>query len=553
MGATNCPETPRQKMIAMMYLVLTALLALNVSREIIEAFVMVEGSLSSSVENFDDKNKSIYASFSEAEMQNEAKVKPWRLKADNVKNKASNISDFIQDLKIEIVTKADGSDAIAIHGRTLYSDSIVKNDDLNYGGEVMIGANNNKAAYALHDSIDSYREFLKGMVDASQIALLTSFEKTLDTSDPPGKVGDPDKKTWETLRFDNLPLIAVITMLSKLQTDISNTESDMINYLYKQIDAKDVKVNKIDAIVKSKSNYIFKGGKYHAEIFLAAFDTTQKPIIYVGKVDSVENEDGSWSYMMNGQLGVDYDTIPVINGVGRYERTAGALSPSIKWGGLIEIPVPGGSVESFPFKADYQVAEAGLVVSPTKMNVFYIGVDNPVDISVPGVPKENIKASMTNGSIIVDRKSGGWIVRPIKGDLNGKRTKISVVAEVDGRKKEMGSVVFRVKTVPDPVAKVGDKKGGKMPKTVLLAQRGVFAEIENFDFKMPFKVTSFDVTANIKGYEVVETTKGNRFSAAQKDLIRKLRRGNRVTFENIKAKGEDKILRNLSPLIFKLR
>ncbi len=551
MGATNCPETPRQRMIAMMYLVLTALLALNVSREIIEAFVLVEESLSTSVETFDEKNQSLYAKFSAAEMKNPEKVRPWREKADKVKKYAHSLSNFIQDKKIEIIQKADGKDAAAIHGRTIYSDSIESANNLDYGGVVMIGPEYNKAAYALHDSIDNYREFLKSIVDPTQIGLITSFENTLNTDDPPGE--GMDKKTWETVRFDNLPLIAVITMLSKLQTDISNTESDAVNYLFKQIDAKDVKVNKIDAVVKSKSNYVFLNGKYSAEVFLAAFDTTQTPQIYVGKVDSSQNDDGSYSYFMHGEQGVDYDTIPVINGKGVYEATANRLSPSIEWGGLIEIPVPGGTVERFPFKADYQVAEAGLVVSPTKMNVFYIGVDNPVDISVPGVPKENIVASMTNGSIKVDKAHGGWVVRPLKGDLTGKKTKITVTADVDGKKKEMGSVTFRVKTVPDPVAKVGGKKGGRIPKTVLLAQTGVFAEIEQFDFEMPFKVTSFDVTANIKGYEVVEHAKGNRFTSAQFNLINKLRRGNKINIENIKARGEDKIKRSLSPLIFKLQ
>ena len=207
---------------------------------------------------------------------------------------------------------------------------------------------------------------------------------------------------------------------------------------------------------------------------------------------------------------------------------------------------------AFPFKAEYQVAEAGLVVSPTKMNVFYIGVDNPVDISVPGVPKENIVASMTNGIIITDKTTGGWMVRPTKGDLTGKKTKVTVVAEVDGKKREMGSVVFRVKTVPDPVAKVAMKKGGRIAKTLLLAQTGVFAEIEQFDFKMPFKVIAFDISAIIKGYEVIESSKSNKLTKKQKDLIRKLRKGNKVNFERIKARGEDKLTRKLSPLIFKL-
>ncbi len=550
MGATNCPETPRQRMIAMMYLVLTALLALNVSREIIEAFVLVEGGLSKSIENFNEKNTSIYDSFSQAEMENPDKVRPWRVKADVVRERAKSISDFIQDLKIEIIHKADGEDAIAVKGRQVYSDSIIKSDNLDYGGQVMIGSELNGKGYDLQDSIAEFRKFLIEYIEAPQ-GLKESFEKVLNTEDP-DNLRTTEKKSWATIRFDNLPLIAVITMLSKIQTDISNTESDAINHLFKQIGKFDVKVNKINPVVKAKSNYIFKDGTYEAEVFLAAFDTTQKPTIYVGRVDSTIDDNGYVDYFMVGEFGVDYDTLHVEDGVGKHTEIGRGISPSVKWGGLIELKTPSG-IQKFPFEADYQVGDIGLVVSPTKMNVFYIGVDNPVDISVPGVPKEFIVASMTNGTIKEDKSNGGWIVRPAKGDISGKKTKVTVTAEIDSKKREMGSVSFRVKMVPDPVAKVAMSKGGRIQRAILLAQTGVFAEIENFDFEMPFRVTSFDVTAIQKGFEVVESSNNNRFTEDQRKLIERLRRGDKVNFENIKAKGEDGIKRSLPPLIFKLQ
>lgn len=551
MGATNCPETPRQRMIAMMYLVLTALLALNVSREIVEAFVLVEGGLNKSIENFNEKNKSIYESFSQAEMENEDKVKPWRIKADGVRARAKSISDHIQDLKIEIIQLADGADAIAVKGRDIYSDSIVRADDIDIGGQVMIGSEHNGKAYALKDSLKSFREFLITHVNPPK-GIEDAINKILNT-DPPKKTGSTEKKTWETVRFDNLPLIAVITMLSKIQTDISNVESDAINHLYKQIGILDVKVNRIEAVVRSNSSYIFKDAKYEAEVFLAASDTTSKPTIYQGPIDSIVDENGLvLEYFMKGELGVDYDTLHVEDGKGKYTAIGHSLSPNVKWGGLIELKTPSGII-NYPFEASYQVGEIGLVVSPTKMNVLYIGVDNPVDISVPGVPKENIVATMTNGTIKPDSKTGGWIVRPTTGDLTAKKTNISVTAEIDGSKREMGSAPFRVKMVPDPVAKVDLKKGGSIARSVLLAQTGVFAEIENFDFEMPFKVTSFDVSANIQGSEVVESSNSNKFTNAQKELIKRLRRDDKVFFENIKARGEDNITRNLPPLIFKLR
>jgi gliding motility-associated protein GldM len=551
MGATNCPETPRQRMISMMYLVLTALLALNVSQEVVQAFVLVEKGLHRTQENIMEKNNSIYADFQTAEVANPTKVQPWRMKADEVKGKSKELRDLIQQLKIEVIIECDGEDAPAVKGTTIYTDSIKKTQNLEAGGIVMIGPEGNGKAKDLKRKIEEYRTFLLERVDQSQHGLISSIKNSLDTSDPDGR--SVEKKTWETVRFDQLPMIAVITMLTKMQTDISNTETDVINYLFDQIGILDVRVNKIDAIVKPKSNYIFTGGKYEAEVFLAAFDTTEQPVIYVGKVDSQEVSPGVYDYFMAGELGRNYDTLHVENGRGVYTTSNSTVNPNVRWGGLIEIKAPGGSLNRYPFKAEYQVAEAGLVVSPTKMNVFYIGVDNPVDISVPGIPKENLQATMTNGSIVKDSKSTGWVVRPDQQDGNGSKTAVAVTADFGGQKKEMGRVTFRVKRVPDPVAKIAQSKGGSITVARLTAENGVFAEIENFDFEMRFRVTSFTVSTLERGiYEIVNDSKDNRFSGEQLGQMRKLRRGDKVTFENIKAKGDDGTTRDLPPIIFRI-
>lgn len=552
MGATNCPETPRQKMIAMMYLVLTALLALNVSKEVVQAFVMVESGLSKTITNIDEKNNSLYAAFATAETENPAKVKEWHDKAKDVQREARLVREYIQELKKEIIIVNDGEDPAAIKGDRIYTDSIKKADNLNSGGIVLLGQDNDGKAIELKEKLSNYKKYLKGKLDASQTGLIESIEESLSTKDPDPK-GKVEKKKWETVRFSQMPVIAVITMLTKMQTDVSNTESDVINYLYSRIGAMEVTVNKIDAVVKPKSNYIFTGGKYEAEVFLAAFDTTQKPIIYVGKVDSQEVASGVYQYFMAGEQGKDYDTLHVENGRGVYETVRGSVDPNVRWGGLIEIKAPGGNINKYPFKAEYQVAEAGLVVSPTKMNVFYLGVDNPVDISVPGVPKENIDATMTNGSIKKDPATKGWIVRPTAGDLNGKKTAISVNTRIDGQQKNMGSVVFRVKRVPDPVAKIAQKRGGNIAKNRLTAENGVFAEIENFDFKLKFKVISFTIEVIDRGFVKTGKSSSNRFTDAQYGLMRNLKRGDRITFDEIKARGDDGTVRDLAPIIFRIQ
>ncbi len=558
MGATNCPETPRQRMIAMMYLVLTALLALNVSKEVVQAFVLVEQGLSTTIENVNDKNQGLYDIFLERELHEEIKVRPWREKADLVKEKAEELRTYIDTLKKDIIIRADGLEAPALGDNgELYVDSIQKADNLEAGGIVMIGPSYDGKAYELKQKLIEFRSFLlSDMVDASSTSLINSLQATLNTDDPPKNLKDGDvQKTWEIARFDQLPMIACITMLSKIQSDVSNAESDVINHLFAQVDAKEIKVNKIDAVVRSRKGVVFTGDEYKAEVFLAAFDTTQQPTVYVGKYDSLETSDGEVDYFMVGNLGKDYDTLHVENGRGFYEVRAGSVNPAVSWGGLIEIATPGGAKKRYPFESEYQVSEATLVVSPTKMNVFYQGVLNPVDVSVPGVTKDKLTVSMKNGKITRNAKDNNWIVEPSQIDFLGNKTEIIVSADIDGEQKSIGSVKFRVKRVPDPVAKVFNLKGGEIQKNVLLAQAGVFAEIEDFDFEMPFVVTSFQVSAKPGGsdYWVKGDSKDNRFTEEQKGIIRNLRRGDKLIIDDIKAKGpSDNIPRNLAPIIFRI-
>ncbi len=554
MGATNCPETPRQRMIAMMYLVLTALLALNVSKEVIQAFVLVEQGLDKTIENVNEKNLGVYDTFLQRELNEEAKVRPWREKADAVKLMSEDLRIYIDTLKRHIIYAADGKDAPAIGTKgEIYTDSIQKADNLEAGGIVMIGSSYNGEAYELHKKLDTFRDILlNDMVDPSASALIGSIKATLNTDDPVKNVKEGgEKKTWEIARFDQLPMIACITLLTKIQTDVSNAESDVINYLLAQVDAKEIKVNKIDAVVKAKRSAVFKGDKYEADIFLAAFDTTQQPNVYIGRYDSTVLANGDVDYQMRGS---DYQTLEVQNGKAIYTVTAGSVNPAVNWGGLIEIQTPGGIKKRYPFEAEYTVSEAALVISPIKMNVFYLGVENPVDISVPGLTKDKLTVTMDNGKIR-SNADGTWTVEPTEIDMMGNKTKINVTAEIDGVKKSMGSVKFRVKRVPDPVAKVFNMKGGEIQKNVLVAQGGVFCEIEDFDFDMKFIVTSFQVSAKPGGseYWVKDDSKNNQFTNNQKEIMKRLRRGDKLIIDDIKAKGpSDKTPRTLSPIIFKI-
>jgi gliding motility-associated protein GldM len=535
-------ETPRQKMIGMMYLVLTALLALNVSKDILNAFVLVDDSLTVATENFSQKNKLIYDEFGKAAAM-VSKAKPWNEKAQKVRKEADDLYNYINSLKVSLVKLADGKDAEAVVKDKVLPMKINAKDNTDKTANLLIGDNDNGEAKKLKAKITAFREDLLKMVDIKEVALINSIKKNLSTDPPPPEPGSSGEK-WETYNFEHRPLIAATTIMSTIQNNIRSSESEITRYLYNKIDAGSTKFNKLEGIIMPNSNYILKGNEYSAEVFLAATDTTQKPVVTVGTVRPIKKADGETDYEIVGE-----GTVLPINEKGRgvYKRAGGAVG-NMKWGGIIQIKSSDGSVKNTPFSAEYQVAEAATVISPTKMNVFYIGVDNPVEVSVPGVPGDKVFPTINNGVMIPNGKSS-WIVRPRN---EGKAT-VSVQAEFDKKKKDMGTMVFRVKGIPDPVAKVANKKGGSIDRNTLAAQSVVIAELENFDFDAPFKVIEFTVSATLKGFVREESVKSNKINDAQRDIISSASKGQKIYFQDIKAVGPDGKPRELPTVYFKIQ
>jgi gliding motility-associated protein GldM len=342
-------------------------------------------------------------------------------------------------------------------------------------------------------------------------------------------------------------MAGVLTIMSGLQINVRNAETEALRYLYNQIDAGSFKFNQLEATVIPNSNYIIRGNEYRAEVFLAASDTTASPTVWVTSnsrpYDSVIT-DGIVSYSKRADL--KYDTLPVTKGGKGIYAMSGSSLGSRSWGGLIELTGPDGSKLVKPFRREYLVAEGSVVVSPTKMNVFYLGVDNPVDVSVAGVQPEQIDISVTNARHV--KQGGSYIIRPIRPG----NAFVVVYANIEGKKREMGRKEFRVKTVPSPVTMVNNQKGGFINQGVLLAQIGVFAEMEAFDFDLKFTVTEFTVSAVVQGFVRDYTSKTNKFTVDQKALIKSLSRGNSVYIQDVKAVGPDGSTRSLSTINFKL-
>jgi gliding motility-associated protein GldM len=536
MGTKNCPETPRQKMINMMYIVLTAMLALNVAAEVLESFKVVDISLLETLRTVDMKNEQVYARFEQAYAENEVKVGEWKDRADVVKEKTDSLLVYISGIKEELVRRAGFR--IPEEDRPLESEDfylvtekgdtliLTKADDLNIPSEYMI---TQKKGEELKGQIESFRESLLELVDGNDEELKNTVLSSLEVSDPPVSLREGgEKKSWEAERFLDKPLAAVLTLLSKIQIDIKNSEANLINYLYSQIDAGSFLFNKLGARVIPNSNVVLQGDEYVAEVFLAAEDTTQQPEILINN-RPVTVKDGKATYRIK------------------------TTEPGVfSWSGLIKYKTPSGLIKEYPFRQEYQVTQPGVTMSATRMNLFYRGLDNPFNVQAGGIPGENLEVTMTNGRVV--RSGNTFVIKPNELDEQGRRTTVSVYATIGGDRRLLGTTQWRVKRVPDPVAQVAGMSGGNIRKERLLVEEGVLAVLEDFDFDFRYTVTQFNVqVSGPGGYTNIWPSESNRFTDEQKEQFRRLNPNSLVYIANIRAVGDDGTTRDLDPISFKIQ
>lgn len=314
------------------------------------------------------------------------------------------------------------------------------------------------------------------------------------------------------------------------------------------VDAPDFKIDSIAAKVIAP-NLVFVGDDYKAEVFVAALTTTQNPVVKIGKVS--KTEDGR--FKIDGR----FEQIQVDNGVGTY--TVKAVREGLsRFEGLIEVKSPSGQMVSYPFESEYMVMKSSVVVSPTKMNVLYIGVNNPISIYIPGVHPYNVTATLTGGTLTNDDEAGkGNYIAKVTG---GEEAFVTVSAKLgeDATSRPLATYRFRVKRVPDPEAYCAGQTGGLISMNKLVAGGGtygdgVIAKMKDFDFDVTFRVTSFEVTMNVGSELISSKVNGNHFTESVKNQIKRLKSGSRVFIENIKAIGPDGLPRTLKPINFKIQ
>lgn len=515
-GIANNPNSPRQKMINLMYLVFIAMMALNVSSEVLDGFELVEDSLRTSIDNSTHRNDIVAGELDTYYRSNPEKVKEWYDKGNQVKHASDSLYNYIQNLKERIAEIADGKDANV--------NKIEHKDDLEAASRIMLGPVTGEGK-KLRASIDSYRTMMAEMVQDS--AKTRILEASLSTT-PPHKAGI-NTRTWEEALFENMPVAAAVTLLTKLQSDIRYAEGEVLNNLLNSVDVGDYRVNQMTAQVIPESQIVMRGGQYKANIVLSAVDSTKRPTVFVNGKVLPEDSRGQFT-VIAGAPG----TYPVK--------------------GYIEMPNNDGSVMRQNFESEYFVTEPSATVAPLLMNVLYAGIANDMRIAVPGVPSGNITASMTNGTLT--RKGDIWEARPSKV---GTDAVISVSARMaDGRSVEMAKNTFRVRALPDPMPYIEYKdqngnmrkfRGGNMSKRNLIETEVLQAAIDDDILNIKFDVLRFElIFFDSMGNAIPEVSQGARFSDGQKDRIRRLTRGKRFYIRGVVAKGPDGMERTLTPI-----
>ncbi len=516
-------ETPRQKMIAMMYLVLTALLALNVSVEILEAFIVVNEGMETTNENLNRKVTGAYSKFEQQYSLNPKKVAPFFLQAKAAHKLSSDMISYLEKTKYQAIAYSEGityDQAKSTPLRDLKSkDNYDKSTNFFIGNSQDGSAGRSKE---LKVKLEEYNNKMAQFVDPKARG---TIKGTINLKGPFHDASGV-RQNWEMHHFYYTILAADVTIINKLISDVRGYEFDVLNHLYSSISEEDFKFNRIEAKVIPKSNYVFLGDTYEADIFVAASDDSQNPEVIV-----------------NGSA------VKASAGMGHY--MANASSEGLKtYSGFIRAKDATGAMISYPFKNEYLVAPPTLTVSPTKMNVFYIGVENPVSISAGGLSDAQLIPTITAPASISRAAGGrGWVVRVSGG---AKTAKISISAKVDGKIKSLGGMDFRIKRVPSPTAKIGNIDGGVINKNLLLAAGAIIPNMpEDFEFNLNFEILSYTFLVSRGGDILTRDIRGNVLPQDIKSIISSMKRGERVWFENIIARGPDgnRRLNNISLVV----
>lgn len=525
----SIPKEPRQQMINIMYLVLIALLALNVSAEILNAFRLLKKGMETSNISINSKIESTMKSF-EKKVADEKRGEEYLEAAGKAREYSAEFQQFVKEMDAMLVEDVGLNEK----GELSKADDLDTPSRLFVEGKRKSGEDipNGPLGEQLETKIEEFRQKFLSLFEGE--AFDTSDRRALESAltlqiEQPGP--DDKQKTWARKTFYMMPALAARTLLTKFENDMISTESAVVDKLFGKVGEVNIIFDEFKAAVIPSASKLIQGEKFEAQIYLAATSSMAKPVIRAnGQTLSLNSE-----------------------GIAVYSASTGSVGEKTLTGSITYKDGYGNpKKEDFTYK--YSVVpppdHVG-VVQANKMNVFYIGVDNPVTASITGIEDRHVNVSMTGGSI---NKAGG--AGQYKVNVNGPPGPCKVnlsASKTPTGKPFSASVEYRIKRIPDPVPKLGNKAGGKMGTGEMKAQQGVLAILENFDFDARFNVSGFEMTLAERGEDLMTcTNSGPSFSGQCKNLINRAKVGSIYYIDNIKAVGPDKTTRSLPTISFRI-
>lgn len=494
-------------MIGILYLVLLGLVALNVSDSILDAFKNLAVSLRTSTTNTQTGVDNMFEAFRATKLQEEPeRAGPILERAEEASRLAGVLTGYVDSLQT-MLTEAGG-------GETSTTGDLKKRSSTDVSMRLMVKEGR---AERLRAQINETREQLMEMSD-------NSVAFSLDAQDPPVRAGI--RKSWEEANFgQGIPLTAAITALEKIRADAKNAEAAVVRQIFGEMDMAVVNLDRFSAVAVAPSSYIIQGQPYTAQVFLTAYDSKSDPEITVGGNPLTVNE-GVATYSVNT-----------------------ASEGVFNWVGTVRVRQTDGTVKEYHTTPQtYQVARPSAVVSPDAMNVLYVGVDNPISVSAPGIAKESLSVSGENVSI--SGSAGNYMARVTSPGT----ASISVSARIGETNQSLGTSNFRVKRIPKPQARVAGRSGGAVTAAQIRSQNRIFAALEDFEFDAKFEITRFSMVVMRPRTDPIGPYQGTNgtFTQQMQNALNSVTPNSVVYFYNIIAVGPDNIQQELADVTLRV-
>ena len=485
----SIPKEPRQLMVNLMYLVLTVMLALNVSAEVMQALFSMDKSLTESSKLVEGSNEKLALAINK-QADAYSQYEPFKAKVSKTQQTSREFFDYVEELRAEIIEAAGGLDKNGLPQQK---------DNKDISQRIML--TNGRASILKQKIVETRDQLLMQVEDEAVREQIANSIPLKINAIPEGS----DKKNWEQFTFQQMPIAAVLPMLSKFQNDAKLTETTILNHFFNQMNMDVVRPDKFYPVISTDNNYVIRGEKYEGEIFLAAYSSTADNLSI--------SVDGRPLRVENGKA--IFATNPTSIGSREHSMSIQMTNPIT------------GEVETFNRTFGYEVGDRSVAISLDKMNVMYVGVENPVSISAAGVASGDVKVSAT-GINLTKTAGGKYVAIP--------RQKGEATITIAGGGLQPTTFKYKIKKIPDPVMYLGNNTGGAIKLAEFKAQQGLIPILENFDFDAKCSVDGFEVARVRNGDVATSTNGGARFQGDTRRLIDNAALKDIFYFDNIKVR-----------------